>query len=335
MEDRIEGRNSEAAARQKVDREATAIGVDIGGTNLRAAVVDTDGRVSHEVSLPTMAEQGVETVLGQIREAISQVLAESEYKVSGIGVGCPGLVDPRRGIVRDSPNLRGWDEVPLGDEIHEAFGVPTVVANDVNAMAVGEFQHGAGRGFRDLICLTLGTGVGGAFIADGRLYTGFLGTAGEIGHITVEPNGPQCNCGNRGCLESLIGAAAIVERTVMRLRDSEARSHLSDYDRSTLTPKLIAQAAQRGDELAAEVLGQVGEYLGIVLAGLVNFLNPQTIIIGGGVARAGELIFGPVRETVKRRAFALPAEKVRILPAELGGEAGVIGAATLVFLNQR
>ena len=312
------------------------IGVDIGGTNVRAAIVDETGSVLDEVRLSTLANQGVDIVLEQIQDAIFQVYDKAQssaIRISGIGIGCPGLVDPQRGIVRVPPNFPGWDEVLLGETIQHAFGLRTIVVNDVNAMALGELHYGAGQGFRDLICLTLGTGVGGAFLVGGKLHTGFMGTAGEIGHITVEPDGPQCNCGNRGCLERLIGSQAIVQRTVSKLKDTNNRSSLSGLDSSTLTPKIISDAGQRGDVMAKEVLREVGTYLGIVLAGLVNFLNPQAILIGGGVANAGDLIFEPVKKTIQRRAYSLPAEAVQILPAQLGDEAGVIGAATLVFLK--
>jgi glucokinase len=275
-------------------------------------------------------------VLGQLRNILQAIDAGQGWQgrdLAGIGIGCPGLVDSRRGIVRVPPNFPGWEEVFLADAVQDMSGLRTMVDNDVNAMAAGELCFGAGRGFQEMICLTLGTGVGGAFIAGGKIYTGFQGTAGEIGHMTVVPDGPLCKCGNRGCLERLIGAGAIVENALAKMEQGGSSS-LSSRPSADLTPRHIAEAAGHGDRLAREVLRETGEYLGIVLAGLVNFLNPQAIIIGGGIAQAGELIFASARETIRSRAYALPGEAVRILPAQLGETAGLVGAATLLFMAQ-
>jgi glucokinase len=334
MDDCLQRRRPEPATAQEIESRSPVIGVDIGGTEVKAGIVDFRGGIVHEIRCPTRAGEGVDVVLGQIRKAISDLLTEAgsdDKSVAGIGVGCPGLVDSREGLVRVPPNFPGWREVPLREHIHRAFDLPTVVVNDVNAMAIGELHYGAGRGYRDVICLTLGTGVGGAVIFNRQLHTGFLGTAGEIGHMTVEPNGPQCNCGNRGCLERMIGSQAIIERTLSKVRNWGGHSSVSSLGAAEVEPKSIAAAARAGDELALQVFQEVGDILGIVLAGLVNLLNPEAIIIGGGVATAGDLLLKPVRETVRRRSYALPGERVDILPAQLGNRAGIVGAATVVF----
>lgn len=315
--------------------DAVAIGVDLGGTNIRVAEVDRRGRLRRELRYATPAQRGPQEVVDRIREAIGRLLdTATRGGFVGIGIGSPGLVDHREGVVRIPPNFPGWDEVPLGPAIEETFGLPTRVANDVNAMALAESHLGAGRGYDSLICITLGTGVGGAFVLHGEVYTGVSGTAGEIGHITVEPRGPRCNCGNYGCLERMVGAQYIVERAVKKLEATETHSilhQLAGGHLESLTPKLIAEAARQGDPLAREVFWETGEYLGIVFAGLVNFLNPEAIVVGGGVTRAGELIFEPMVKTVRQRAMPIPAQVVHIVPAQLGEQAGVIGAALLVL----
>lgn len=314
-----------------------AIGVDLGGTNIRVAEVDAEGHLFHQVRRSTPAGRGEEAVIDRMKGAIGRLLEAADRdkgQILGIGIGSPGLVDPGRGVVHIPPNFPGWDSVPLGKKVEDAFGLPTRVTNDVNAMALAESRLGAGKGYNSLICVTLGTGVGGAFVLDGKVYTGFTGSAGEIGHITVEPNGPRCRCGNFGCLERLVGAEYIVERAVRRLRGPGADSILPKMANGrlgSLTPKLITEAARQGDGAAKEVLWEVGEYLGIVFSGLVNFLNPEAIIVGGGIAEAGALIFDPIVEVVRKRAMPIPAQAVHIIPAQLGERAGVVGAALLVF----
>ena len=207
------------------------------------------------------------------------------------------------------------------------------MGNDANVVAMAENAFGAGKEFQDFICATLGTGIGGAIVVGGNVVTGADGTAGEIGHTTVDPDGPLCNCGNHGCLERFVGIKYIVARALSKLESGTQESRLPkmvDGQLENLTPKIIAQAAEQGDSLAREVFEETGMYLGIAFANLVNILNPEAIVLGGGVSNAGELIFGPIRETIQRRAMIVPRKTVQVVRATLGHDAGIIGASLLV-----
>jgi len=248
--------------------------------------------------------------------------------------GAPGLSIPGRGL-SGSPLTR---EVPLKRIVEDRNGLPTFLANDVNAMALAENAFGAGKDFRDFVCLTLGTGVGGGIILDGKLREGITGTAGEIGHMTVDPNGPRCNCGNRGCLERLIGARYLVENAIAKLKASGNGGILIDMaggDPRRITPRLMSEAASKGDDISIEVFREAGEALGIIFASLTNFLNPEAFVVGGGVSKAGDLILEPARRTLLERAMREPAEAVRVVPAALGGDAGMIGSSLLVRIKDR
>lgn len=306
-----------------------AIGVDLGGTNIKGGVVNLQGQVLRRMSLETLSQEGPGRVLDQIAHLVQEL--KGREKIRGVGMGCPGLVEPTLGIVRDPPNLKGWKEVNVKGNLEDRLRLKVEVANDVNAAALGELHFGAGRGMNDFICITLGTGVGGGLILDGKLFTGRRGAAGEIGHMPVDIFGPRCRCGNSGCLERYVGAEYIVARAQEKLRDNP-RSLLSSLGKDVkLTPKLIAEAAQRGDGLAKEVFRETGEIVGALLSGVVNLLNLELIIVGGGVARAGELIFGPMRKALEERTMNGEIQRVRIVTTLLGEDAGLIGAASLIL----
>lgn len=307
------------------------VGVDLGGTNLRAALVDASGALHERHRMATDAGAGVDAVVSRIAEAVRHVAAGHEGEIEGVGIGAPGLVDPLHGIVRIPPNLPGWQEVPLAALVRKATGYPTRVGNDTNMVALAEWKCGAGRGARHMVCLTLGTGVGGGLVLDSRLYLGARGGAAEIGHMTVDPEGPPCKCGNRGCLERLIGAEGMVERARQVIDAGAGEGMLSEAggDPRKVTPEIIARAAGRGDGAARELLRESGEYLGIALASIVNLLDPEIIVIGGGISRAGELVLGPARATMRRRSMRLEGREIPVVPAALGDDAGVIGASFL------
>jgi len=304
-----------------------AIGVDLGGTNIKGGVVDQNGQILRRLSVQTQAQEGPERILDQIARLVQEL--KGERGIEGVGVGCPGLVEPTLGVVRDPPNLAGWQEVNVKRELEERLELRVEVANDVNAAALGELYFGAGRGVSNFICITLGTGVGGGLILDGKLFTGSRGVAGEIGHLPVNIFGPRCRCGNYGCLERYVGAEYIVERAQKKLKDNPA-SLLSSLE-GELTPKLIAQAAQKGDKLAKEVFRETGEIIGAALSGAVNLLNPELIIVGGGVAQAGELVLEPIRRTLVERAMNRESQGVKVVPALLEEDAGLIGAGSLIL----
>lgn len=322
--------------------ERVFLGLDIGGTNLVAGVVrcaatggaagalDPGRDILSVEKAPTMAAEGPDAVIERCADLLRRALASAGRRpeqVAAVGVGMPGPLDVKRGLVLYAPNLPGWREVPLVDRLAAAVGVPVFMENDARMFAYGEFRFGAGRGYTSLIGVTLGTGIGSGFILDGELFTGALsGTAGEIGHMTIEPDGPRCGCGNQGCLETLAAAPAIVA-TVRRMLLNGRPSALAGRDPAELTAGDIAAAAAAGDEVAREAFARAGHYLGIAAANLINAVNPEAIIFGGGVANAGELLFEPLRRTVRLRALRGVGGRTAILKAQLGDAAGVLGAA--------
>ena len=248
-------------------------------------------------------------------------------------MGVPGLVDSIHGLVHNLTNIRGWRKVALKEYLEKNTKLTAYIDNDVNLMALGELMCGAGQGgVKNLVCLTLGTGVGGGIIIEGKIYRGSTLSAGELGHIPVNADGPRCHCGGYGCLERYVGNAYIVEKAIKAI-ESGRRSlikKLSEGNLEAITPRTIFQAARRGDKLAKEIWEETGRYIGVALSGVINLLNPEMIVVGGGVAQAGKLLFEPIRRTVKERAMSLPAGKVKIVPAKLGEDAGLIGAGMLV-----
>jgi glucokinase len=261
-----------------------------------------------------------------------------KQSIGAIGFGAPGWVDHEKGIVRELTNISDWEDFPLAREIESAVGLKSFVDNDANVMAVGEMIHGAGRGHRNFVCLTLGTGVGGAIVIDGDVYRGAQGLAGEIGHMTLDLEGRKCACGAAGCLENYVGNRFITARAIelaWKQSVDGTRSILVEMAGNcpeNVTAKMLAEAAGRGDEVALEVWREAGLRLGTSLAGLVNLLNPECFIIGGGVANAGDLLFDPIREAMESLAMNELGYCTPLVKAELGEEAGLIGAATFAVI---
>ncbi len=301
------------------------VGMDVGGTHVKlVAMAPADG-VRLTRSVPTGSGEDVDRLIAELAAAVAEVAELAGSEATAIGVGCAGLIDVERGIVGLSPNLPSWRDVPLRDLLAEAAGLPVTLINDADAFAFGEAALGAGHGARCGLYVTLGTGVGGAIVAGGRLFGGAFGTAGEIGHMCVDVDGPRCPCGGRGCLEMFVGNARIVERA-RRLVESGAESILgSEID--ALTPKRIAEAAAGGDWAARRAFDETGRILGIALAGVCNLLSVDRVVIGGGVARAGDVLLGPVAEAVHAHTMAPTDQKPRVVPSAFGAEAGAIGAA--------
>src|SRR6266481_2488909 len=336
-----------------------SIGVDLGGTNLRIAAVDVNGHLVEKVTLGTKVSLGRDHVINDMCEAI-QHLSE-KYKNSssmlGIGIGVPGIIDMQTGLLRESPNLPGWADYPVRAEIERRLGTPVILENDANAAAFGEKWLGAGRHVSDLAMLTLGTGVGGGIVMDGEIWHGMSGMAGEFGHMTVEPGGPQCGCGNRGCLEQYASATAVMRmaREAIAAGDAPglARAASSDVEFSA---QEIYNLAIQGDEQARKIFRRVGRALGIALAAMVNGLNLEMYVIGGGVCSAWEAfsptIFEELRERAMVYAATAPADPLRmpsgasgqvepgagrktiITRALLGSDAGLFGAARLPMTRE-
>ena len=342
-----------------------SIGVDLGGTDIKAGLVSSVGDISCRVILPTDVEiGGPKFVAARIAEAVRQVLVKApenhrDTSEIWIGLGAPGLIIAETGVVHFSPNFPGWSDIPLVDYVNAELAKLDIskdvlksssqirnyklilkgMDNDVNVMTLGEFRHGAGVGYKSIVALTLGTGVGGGVVIDGQLYHGSQNTAGELGHTIVDPNGRYCGCGNQGCLEAYAGAKNIVERTQAKIETGQQTILLGEVtnlasDGTSLTPRQIAEAAQAGDQLAMEIFAETGRYIGIALTSIAHILNPQIAIIGGGIAEAGEkLLFEPIRAELAKRAMDIPAQ-MKIVKAHLGNDAGIVGAAMLAFESE-
>ncbi|HHS13978.1 MAG TPA: ROK family protein [bacterium] len=309
-------------------------GLDLGGTNIKAGLIAAAGPVQNETQMPVRLNLGVDSVLDQMAEAIQDLLRNNKScRLAGAGVGAAGLVDVSRGVLWNAPNLPGWIEVPVACGLEKRLGVPVAMDNDANAAALGEYAFGAGRGARNMLMVTLGTGVGGGLILDGRLFHGSADSAGEIGHTIIQTDGPLCGCGRRGCVEAFAGGNALVRN----FRELLAQGHdsiLKGLPEKKITPRDIGEAADQGDEPARRVLAKAGKYLGIAIGNAVNLLNLDRVVIGGGVANAGEWILSPAREALNRTALTVPARSVRIVSAQMGEKAGWIGAAYLAQLRR-
>jgi glucokinase len=312
------------------------LAIDLGGTKIIAALVSPQGQVMSKENYPTLAKEGPSAVIDRIFSAIDHLLEAGNTKLSqlhGLSIAAAGAIDPERGVVTSSPNLAGWHDVPLRDIVSSKYKVKACLINDASAGALGEYEFGAGKGVSNLIFLTVGTGIGGGIIINGSLYLGPSGSAGEVGHTTIDVNGPRCSCGNIGCLETLASGTAMAGEAIRRISRGE-RSVLTEMVEDKLdniTAELVGMAAQGGDSLALEVISQAATYLGVGMVNLVNIFNPEMVIVGGGVAQMADLLIEPARQVVEERAFKLSAQAVRIVPTQLGDEAAVLGAAVFAY----
>jgi glucokinase len=316
------------------------LGIDIGGTNLVVGSVAEDGsRIVAAASEPTHAEAGAKDVLERLVNLADRAIAATRKEVSaaeilGVGVGAPGPLDTKRGIVLLTPNL-GWVNLPLRQIIHDRLGLPAALDNDANCAVLGEWWVGAARGARHAIGITIGTGIGGGLILEGKLYHGASDVAGEIGHTTIDTEGRRCKCGNYGCLEAYASGPNIALRAVEEI-EAGAVSRLPSLvggDLSKITAQTVYQAAQDGDDLALEVVNDTARFLGVGIGNLLNVFNPEVVVVCGGVTAAGDHLFVPLRREIARRAFKPAVTACRIVPGELAGTAGVYGAAK-AFLDQ-
>jgi glucokinase len=310
------------------------IGCDLGGTNLRAGIVDPQsGQVSHPQSTLTLAREGHDAVMARMGALIEQTLEASgltKDEIGGIGIGVPGVLDLERGLTLLLPNLPGtWPLIPLRDTISEYTGLPTTLLNDVRSITFGEWRFGAGQGVDTMACFAVGTGIGGGLVVNGQLHLGIGGTGGELGHQMIDFNGPPCGCGSRGCLEAYASGPAITAMGIKAVVQgcTTIIGELVEFDLNKITPKTIAQAASQGDEVAQKILEEAGFYIGIAAANVCVSIGPRKIVIAGGVSRIGEPILAPIRRTIRERVRVMPVEQVEVIQAQLGDDAGVIGAA--------
>lgn len=305
------------------------IGVDLGGTQIRALRTDREGAQAARSDQLTRAEEGGEAVMGRIFECVEQVMdGISADEVVGIGIGAPGPIDAE-GRMHDPPNLPDWPPFSLSERLSERFGVPAFAGNDANLAALGERRFGAGQGVDDLVYVTVSTGIGGGIVSGGRLLVGARGYAAEIGHQTLVIDGPICGCGQPGHLEALASGPAIARQARERIEQGAETSLSAHGDQ--LDASHVTQAAQAGDNVALELLSQAGFYIGLGLVNLIHILEPARILIGGGVSQAGELLFQPIRETVHSHVMSPAFQSVDILRADLGADVGLLGAVALLL----
>ncbi len=310
-----------------------AVGIDLGGTYIKAGLTDENGNIIKKQQFPTLGEKNDrDVVLKQIETAIDFALENTNGEIAGIGIGTPGVVDDE-GVVFSAPNLPRWDNLPLKQIFAEKYKLPVVVENDVNTITWGEFLYGAGNGYNTIICITLGTGLGGGIVKDGKLLRGGKYSAMEIGHITIDYRGPRCKCGNYGCIERFVGRDYIVERAVNAIKDGKKTMiyDLVSGKLEEITPKIISDAYKQGDKVATDIWIDVGVCLGALFTGLVNLINPDIIIIGGGISRRVEIMFETIEKKIKEQAMPKLAENVRVVQSELGSDAGIVSAGALIF----
>jgi glucokinase len=308
-----------------------AVAVDLGGTRFRVALVGRDGDLHTHTVYDTQASTGPEIILARIGEAILRAAAEAPAgsSVVGVGIVAPGPIDPWRGVIYTAPNLPGWDNLPLADRLAAICHLPVRAGNDANLAALGEHRFGAGRGLSHMIYLTVSTGVGGGIIVDDRLLLGARGVAGEPGHMTIDLGGRRCNCGNFGCLETLASGTAIAREAAEAL--AAGRPSALGAAGSRPTAAAVDAAADAGDALAIELMEAAARAMGVGIVNLLHLFDPRMVILGGGVSRSGELWWAAVRAEVERRAMPIYLQGLQIVPAALGDDAGLYGAAAMIL----
>lgn len=315
------------------------LGVDLGGTKILTAVVDAAGSLLSRDHSITPAREGHEAVIGSILESARRALEQADVapdRLAAVGVGAPGLANPDTGVLYTSPNLPGWRDVPIRDIVQKGLGTKAYLINDANAAALGELHFGAARGARNFLYVTVSTGIGGGIVIDGKIYSGAIGAAGEVGHMTIDDAGPVCNCGNRGCWEMLASGTALAREARRRIGQGTATSILeyAHGDVDLVTALTVEAAAEAGDGPALELISWSAYYLGVGLANLINIFNPELIVIGGGLSNMGDMLFQPAFKVAGERAYEQSFRAVRFARAELGRNSGVLGAAVFARLER-
>ena len=311
-----------------------AIGVDLGGTTVKTGLIDTDGKILAVSKLPTRADENPNAVIEQIKKSIKEVLVYTDAKsVSGIGVASPGLIQNPGGILKSPPNMKNWDVVPLAEELHKAFGMRVEVDNDANVAAIAESKFGAGKEHPNFLFIIWGTGIGGGIIMDNQIYRGPSGGAGEVGHISINYEGLMCNCGTRGCVEAYIGQKYLSNRTIEKLKSFPNSKILSlvGGDPGKIEPIYISKAAEAGDPLAKDILIEAGTLLGVMIGGVMNTLDFRITVIGGGVSAVGDFVYDAILQSTLKNIQKPLRDGIKILRAQLGNDAGMLGAAGMVL----
>ncbi len=325
------GKTHKNKPRSKSQRGKLVLATDLGGTNLRTALVNDRGEILAQMRKPTNADKGKEKVFEKLITMLKATASKHKTplkKINGICIGVAGPVDAELGVVLTSPNLNDWVNVPLRDILEEEFKIPVIIENDANAAALGEHWMGAGKGAKSLVCITLGTGIGGGIVLNDKIWHGATGFGAEIGHTTIIRNGFKCKCGNRGCLEAYASATGMVRLMHKALsKTSKLQDNVDEERLNKDGAKYINELAAKGNKNALWVIKEMTQILGIAIVNIAHTLNPEVIVIGGGVANMGSKLFEPLRKEVKKRAFEKAVEYLRIVPAKLGDNAGIIGAA--------
>lgn len=310
-------------------------GIDIGGTNIKYGIFDAFGNIIFREQKPTLSEKGPQALLHlvtNIGERLLYFAAEEELDIRHIGVGSPGAVNTKSGtVIGPCPNIEGWTGTQIGEALYERLNLPIFVDNDVNSMALAEYTFGVAQQKKNVVCVTVGTGIGGAFIYNGKIMHGHNYTGGELGHMTINFDGPECACGNKGCLEAYCSSKHILQRVRLLLNGklSPIFSDVLNSNIDNLTIKKLFAANKKGDNIAAAVIAKTASYLGIGLAGVINLLNPEMVVIGGGITDGGGKFVEMVFEEIKKHAFSSAVEKMQVVKASLGNDAGFIGAGLL------
>lgn len=310
------------------------LGIDVGGTSIKFGVV-RGNKISNEISLPTFAYENPKKVLSQVEKGVEQIFSKYSIKnFIGIGIGFPGIVDVEKGIVTSAPNFANWKKVQVRKTLSK-YGLPVYIDNDANCAALGELYFGKGKKLSNFVMVTLGTGVGGGIIINKKLFRGDSGGAGEIGHITIDYSGPTCKCGKKGCVEAYAGNQYIKQRTIHKLHEypDSLILELVNHDLEKIEPKVINDAAQKGDQLATKILRETGYYIGIGLANIANALDIKHFIIGGGISNAGSILLNAIENSIKEHGVKNIVKNVKVLSAQLKNKAGILGAASLVLSN--
>ncbi|MCL4216933.1 MAG: ROK family glucokinase [Candidatus Hydrogenedentes bacterium] len=315
-----------------MSRNKLTAGIDLGGTNVKTALCDADGKVISKDSRPTDAELGLDAVVARMAEGFNQVVEDAglnKADVLAAGIGAPGPMNWQTGVVFAPPNLPGWKDVPLAGIMTERLGIPVFVDNDANVACYGEFCAGAGRDVDSLVLLTLGTGIGGGIVVLGQLLRGPDGTAAEVGHLCVMRDGRQCNCGARGCLEAYASVTGMQKIAAEGINEGKTTllTQLSGGDLDKIDGAMINEAALKGDAFAAEIMCETGRWLGTGIGSLINLLNPEMVVLAGGMAAAGDILLEPLRETALAQSFDVPGKRAEVVLAHLWPDSGVIGAA--------
>ncbi len=316
-----------------------SIGVDLGGTKIKMAIVDSGGNLVECIVKPTDAKGGHLAIEKQIVAGVEELKAKRNFSPKGVGIGVAGQIDPESGMVHFAPNLPGWKEIPFKDNLEKKLGIPVAVLNDVRAATWGEWMHGAGQGCNDFVCVFLGTGIGGGVVSDGKMLIGCSNSAGEFGHMTIDMYGPLCTCGNRGCFEALAGGWAIGrsarEAALSAPEAAKPMLQMVQGDEKELTAKIVIEAAKNGDPLAQELLDKVFEAIIAGTVGLINAFNPRRLIFGGGLAEGLSTVTEVVDAAVRGRALKAATDPLEVVSAKLGNDAPVIGAATYITRKSR